>query len=114
MRMAGVLHEESSSQLLELIRQNWSMILSHNKGAIALDDFCKTINLWTKLLLFTPYFERLVKRQSIYLWPKGVTFKVGKNNGSGSPANFYLLGKIGGYALVVASSSWVQSSWCVG
>jgi hypothetical protein len=60
--MVEVLHKESFPQLLELIRQNWSVVLNHNKGAIAPDDVCKKINLWTKLLPFTPYFEWLVKK----------------------------------------------------
>jgi hypothetical protein len=63
MRMAEqVLYEESSPQLLELIQKNWSMVLNHDKGVIASDDVCKKINLWKKLLPFTPYFECLVKK----------------------------------------------------
>jgi hypothetical protein len=49
MRMCEVLYEESSPQLLELIRRNWSVVLNHNKGAMAPDDVCEKINLWTKL-----------------------------------------------------------------
>jgi hypothetical protein len=50
MRMCEVLYEESSTQLLELIRRNWSVVLNRNKGAIAPDNLCEKINLWTKLL----------------------------------------------------------------
>jgi hypothetical protein len=57
-----VLHEESSPQLLELIRRNWSVVINRDKGAIAPDDVCEKINLWTKLLPFTPYMDRLVKK----------------------------------------------------
>jgi hypothetical protein len=62
MRMCEVLYEESSTQLLELIRRNWSVVLNRSKGAIAPDDLCEKINLWTKLLPFTPHMERLVKK----------------------------------------------------
>jgi hypothetical protein len=62
MRMCEVLYEDSSPQLLELIRRNWSVVLNHDKGAIAPDDVCEKINLWTKLLPFTPFLERLVKK----------------------------------------------------
>lgn len=45
-----------------MIRRNWSVFLNRDKGAIAPDDVCEKINLWTKLLPFTPYMERLVKK----------------------------------------------------
>jgi hypothetical protein len=48
--------------MLELIHQNWSVVLNHNKGAIAPNDVCGKINPWTKLLPFTPYLETLVKK----------------------------------------------------
>jgi hypothetical protein len=60
--MCEVLYKESSPQLLELIGCNWSVVLNHNKGAIAPDDVYKKINLWTKLLPFTPFLETLVKK----------------------------------------------------
>jgi hypothetical protein len=56
------LYEESSPQLLELIHRNWSVFLNRDKGAIAPDGDCEKINLWTKLLPFTPYMQRLVKK----------------------------------------------------
>jgi hypothetical protein len=53
LRMAKVLYEDLSPQLLELIQRIWSVVLNHNKGAITPDDVCEKINLWTKLLPFS-------------------------------------------------------------
>jgi hypothetical protein len=62
LRMSEVLYEELSPQLLKLIRRNWSVVINRDKGAIAPDDVCEKINLWTKLLPFTPYLDSLVKK----------------------------------------------------
>jgi hypothetical protein len=68
--MAEVLYEDSSPHLLELIQRNWLVVLNHNKGAIAPDDVCKKINLWTKLFPFTPYFGQLLKKRASIFGPK--------------------------------------------
>jgi hypothetical protein len=38
------------------------VVLNRDKGAFALDDVYKKINLWTKLLPFTPFLEQLAKK----------------------------------------------------
>jgi hypothetical protein len=76
MRMCEVLYEESTPQLLELIRRNWLDILNHNKGAIAPDDACEKINLWTNLLPFMLYLETLVKKTEHLTLARRCGFKI--------------------------------------
>jgi hypothetical protein len=80
--MAEVLYEDSSPQLLELIRRNWSVVLNHNKGAIAPDDVCEKINLWSKLLPFTPYFEKLVKKTERLSLAQRCCVEIGSGGGN--------------------------------
>jgi hypothetical protein len=85
--MCEVLYEESSSQLLELIHQNWYLVLHCNKGAIAPNDVCEKIKLWTKLLPFTPYLKQLVKKTENLSLARRCGFKIHngydiKSNGS--------------------------------
>jgi hypothetical protein len=83
LRMAKVLYEDSSPQLLEfLIQRNWLVVLNHNKGAIAPDDVCEKINLWTKLLPFTPYSEKLVKKTEHLSLARRCGFAIGSSGGN--------------------------------